>query len=174
MVPRGEHKLMLSEGQIYVRLKNWLPQRVWNVLGGEAPDGTNIIPRIEIKDPSYIGKGSKGSKKIDLIAYKQGYFLLTEIKQSYSYYDTKKLKDIVEDRVRRAALIRAMKEKRVFPAEALPEETYIAGSKYLVKAQAFCGVRKLPPADFVFFLVSPSSIVPILSSSLSQTLRSLF
>ena len=165
---------MLSEGQIYVRLRNWLPQKRWSVLGGEPPDGTNVIPRIEIKDPRYAGKGSKGSKKVDIVAYKQGYFLLTEIKPSYSYYDTKKLKDIVKDHIRRAAFIRAMKEKRVFPADALPKEKYVRSSKYLVKAQAFSGVTKSPPADFVFFLVSPSSIVPIFGASLSHNLRSLF
>ena len=48
----------------------------------KPPHGTDHIV-FEMHDSDYVGKGSKGSKKIDLLAYKKHYFLLIELKGKY-------------------------------------------------------------------------------------------
>src|SRR3989344_1915664 len=82
---------MVSETQIYLTLKKYLPEKGWILVGGEPPDGTNSMPRIELKDDTHLVKGSKGSKKIDLLFFKEGYFLLLELKEMYNFSDVKKL-----------------------------------------------------------------------------------
>jgi hypothetical protein len=78
---------MIEENFIYQILKKYLREQNWIILGGEPPAGTNHIPVIEVRDPLNFKKGSKGSKKIDLVAFKSSFFLLLELKPSYSYYD---------------------------------------------------------------------------------------
>ncbi len=78
---------MIEENLIYQILKKYLREQNWIILGGEPPGGTIHIPIIEVRDPLNFKKGSKGSKKIDLVAFKSSFFLLLELKPSYSYYD---------------------------------------------------------------------------------------
>lgn len=165
---------MLSEGEIYVVIKEWLKIQGWSIIGGEPPGGTNVIPRIEIKDPQYTGRGSKGSKKIDLVGFKKGYFLLTEIKPRRSSSDAIKLREIVSRKELRAAFIRALVEKRALPSSALETEKYAESSEFLSKSQAFSGPIVPPPDDFIFFIVSGSSVKPRFGPSVSDDIRSLF
>ena len=55
----------------------------WNILGGEPPGGTDFeLPVIEMKG-SDLGS-SLGSKKIDLICFKDNFFLLLELKKIFA------------------------------------------------------------------------------------------
>lgn len=146
----------MNESQIYVSLKRWLKGKGWILLGGEPPDGTNTIPRIEIKDPHYKGRGSKGSKKVDLISYKLDYFLLTEIKPEYSRSDERKLDDIVDKEKYRKGVAIALKDKRVLPSQAskFSEEN-------MIKSLAFEGTCVKPKNDFlhIYFTLSGKKLV---------------
>lgn len=165
---------MLDEGKIYVVIKEWLKAQGWSIVGGEPPGGTNAVPRIEIKAPHYAGRGSKGSKKIDMIGFKKGYFLLIEIKPRQSSSDAKKLREVVSRKELRIAFIRALLEKRVLPSAALEIESYVESSKYLVKSQAFSVPLISPADDFIFFIVSSSGVICRFGSSISDYVRSLF
>jgi hypothetical protein len=147
---------LLKEEEIYIAMKEWLKGMCWQIIGGEPPAGTNVIPRIEIKDPSYRGRGSKGSKKVDLVSFKGGYFLLTEIKNRFSPHDVKKLEEITQKEELRKAFLIALKEKRVFPRGALSDEHYINTTDYMIKSLAFSYPQIAPYDNFIFFLVSPS------------------
>jgi len=85
----------LKEPEIYLLAKRLLKKNDWEIIGGEPPDGTDNIPRIEIHDPNNKNKGSGGSKKIDLIAFKDEKLLLLELKTYFDATDILKLDDIV-------------------------------------------------------------------------------
>ena len=65
-------------------MKEYLSKLEWTIVAGDPPHGTDHIPVFEMHDSDYVGKGSKGSKKIDLLAYKKKYFLLIELKGKYA------------------------------------------------------------------------------------------
>lgn len=94
---------MLSEPEIYVYAKLFLSRCGWTLVGGEPPGGTDALPRIEAKDPGFQKKGSRGSKKVDLIAHRDGNLLLLELKPTFHKSDVAKLDELVgSQRWRRA------------------------------------------------------------------------
>ena len=105
---------MLTEPEIYMRCKEILIENGWIILGGEPPDGTDNIPRIQLKEESYYGIGSKGSKKIDLVAVKGDRMLLLELKGKYNSSDIKKLNEIASSEKWIKALGIALDDKNVY------------------------------------------------------------
>lgn len=142
----------LSETEVYLALKKYLDGKGWEILGGQPPGGTNSIPLIELKDHEYKGKGSKGSKKVDLIAFKRPYFLLIELKAFRSESDIAKLREITRSASWRRAFVEALAEKRRLPG-ALDREPYMDSDRFLVKALGFNQGEAPGPEDFVTFLV---------------------
>jgi hypothetical protein len=57
---------MSEESVVYQKLKEYLQQQNWIILGGEPPGGTNHIPVIEVTNSLNLEKGRKGSKKLFL------------------------------------------------------------------------------------------------------------
>lgn len=165
---------LLEEGKIYIMMKEWLRSMCWRIVGGEPPAGTNNIPRVEIKDPAYQGKGSKGSKKVDLVSFKEGFFLLTEIKAQYSSQDVEKLEEITQRRELRGAFLTALKERRIMPPGAHPDKYYLDGTDYLIKSLAFSYPRKAPYGDYIFFIASSDSISVEFGPKVSAAVRDLF
>jgi hypothetical protein len=51
-----------EENVVYKKLKKYLQQQSWIILGGEPPGGTNHIPVIEVRDSLNFEKGSKGRR----------------------------------------------------------------------------------------------------------------
>src|SRR4051812_5227569 len=102
---------MIEENLVYQILKKYLRQQNWIVLRGEPPGGTNHIPVIEVRDPLNFKKGSKGSKKIDLVAFKSSFFLLLELKPSYSYSDICKLNELLKYPSGRESFLNALLAK---------------------------------------------------------------
>lgn len=88
----------MLESKIYFYIKKYLRLTGWVLLGGEPPDGSNELKRIEIRDPEHLDKGSKGALKIDLIASRDRILLLIEIKPEFDYSDVDKLNYIVNER----------------------------------------------------------------------------
>jgi len=168
---------MLTETEIYLRLKLWLQERSWIILGGQPPGGTNDIPIIELKDPEHKMKGSKGSRKIDLVAFKASYFLLTEVKEIFAHSDIKKLNEIVAERKWRIALLKALAERRLFELHGIPcprEALYLATPSKYIKAVSFNYTGRLGPRDFVTFVPSPGGITPQIGADVTRTAEELF
>jgi len=169
-------KEVLTETEIYLRLKLWLREHTWRILGGEPPGGTNDIPIIEIKDSEHKMKGSKGSRKIDLVAFKDSYFILIEVKAIYSYSDIKKLNEIVTERKWRIAFLNALREKRIFELHGIPslaETQYLDSTSKYIKAVSFNYTGQLGPEDFVTFTPSLEGIKPQIGARVSHTAKEL-
>lgn len=170
----------LSETDLYLALKKWLQERDWLILGGEPPGGTDVIPVIELKDVEYTKKGSKGSRKIDLICYKNDYFLLVEVKERCSYSDIKKLNEIVSEKKWRNAFIRALKEKQALSIKkvlsSLNELEYIEKEDFYIKAIGFNDSKTNScPSDFVIFIPTRSEeIKTVFGSDISIDKQRLF
>lgn len=113
---------MLSEPEIYMYSKWFLDRRGWALVGGEPPGGTDALPRIEAKDPGHAKKGSAGSKKVDLIAYRDGHLLLLELKPTFHRSDVVKLNELVETRKWRVAFLEACEERNVFARAGVADE----------------------------------------------------
>lgn len=149
---------MISESEIYVRMKHFLVRRGWDLLGGDPPDGTDDIPVIEVKPPRNVGKGSLSSKKPDLVAHRCSKIMLLELKSSFSLSDIHKLNELVEEKIWRRRIHGALEEKKVLErsqvnmgkGEFESEETYI-------KALGL-GEDSQIPTDFVLFFVGSDSI----------------
>ena len=166
---------MVSETEIYLKLKKELPERGWILIGGEPPDGTNSMPRIELKDYSNLSKGSKGSKKIDLVFFKNGFFLLLELKEKYDYSDVKKLNEIVQKEKWRKAFMIALKEKRALELKniSISQQNYIQSNDLLIKAIAY-SEGKAKHDDFVTFVIDKSRTNLHFGSNISENIRELF
>jgi hypothetical protein len=166
---------MVSETEIYLKLKKGLPERGWILIGGEPPDGTNSMPRIELKDSSNLSKGSKGSKKIDLVFFKNGFFLLLELKENYDYSDVKKLNEIVQEEKWRKAFMTALKEKRALELKSISinQQVYIQPNDLLIKAIAY-SEGDVRHEDFVTFIIDKSGTNLHFGSSISENVRQLF
>lgn len=102
---------MLSEPEIYVYAKWFLNRCGWTLVGGEPPGGTDALPRIEAKDPNFSKKGSRGSKKVDLIAHRDDHLLLLELKPTFHKSDVAKLDELVGSQRWRRALWEACVER---------------------------------------------------------------
>lgn len=102
---------MLSEPEIYVYAKLFLNRCGWTLVGGEPPGGTDALPRVEAKDPGFQKKGSRGSKKVDLIAHRDGNLLLLELKPTFHKSDVAKLDELVGSQRWRQAFWEACVEK---------------------------------------------------------------
>ena len=167
---------MLTEPEIYLLLKSWLRKHARRILGGEPPGGTNDIPIIEIKDSEHKMKGSKGSRKIDLVAFRDSYFLLIEVKEIYSYPDIKKLNEIVTERKWRIAFLNALREKRIFELHGIPslaEAQYLDSTSKYIKAVSFNYTGRLGPEDFVTFMPSLEGIQTYIGAGVSYTAKEL-
>jgi hypothetical protein len=86
----------LNETQVYISVKNYLLEKGWHVIGGQPPSGTDHLPVIEIRDPTYKGKGSKGSYKPDLIAWHNSKLVIIELKPSFNQPDRAKVNGVLE------------------------------------------------------------------------------
>jgi hypothetical protein len=102
---------VLSESEIYVYSKRFLRNCGWKLVGGEPPGGSNALPRVEAKHPEREGKGSEGSKKVDVIAYRDGNLLLLELKSTFDERDVMKLNELVSERRWRQSLLEACTER---------------------------------------------------------------
>lgn len=166
---------MVTETQIYLFLKRFLPEKNWILVGGEPPDGTNSMPRIELKDEHNLSKGSKGSKKIDLLFFKAGYFLLLELKEKYNVSDVDKLNEIAHNEKWRKALIKALEEKKALESKGIKIEksNYILSDKFLIKAIAYSEGKALPEG-FVIFILNENNLKLNFGNEISDSVKRLF
>jgi len=133
----------MNEGKIYYFLKNYLINKGWNILAGEPPNGSNSVPRIEIRSKNRLGIGSKGSYKIDLISLKLNTLLLIELKPKYNQGDINKLNVVTSERI--GDLFDALKERCGLNRDKIKQVVKCIGVNTL-------GNNTLP-SDFLAFLV---------------------
>lgn len=146
---------MLSEPEIYVYAKWFLDRRGWTLVGGEPPGGTDALPRIEAKDPSHAEKGSAGSKKVDLIAYRGGDLLLLELKPTFHRSDVVKLNELVETRKWRVAFLESCEERNAFSRAGIADgdvRDAILSGEALVKGIGLGEYHDLPD-DYLLTVV---------------------
>jgi transcriptional regulator of met regulon len=140
-----------EENIVYQKLKDYLQQHSWIILGGEPPGVTNHIPVIEVRDPLNFEKGSKGSKKIVLVAFKLPFFLLLELTASYSSRDIHKLNKLTNYQSAREAFINALLAKELLKSNNIDidYQQYTASAHYLIKSVGFNASYKFAPEDFI-------------------------
>lgn len=170
---------MSPEDHIYRNMKAWLEARGWLVIAGEPPSGTNHLPVLEIRDPNYTGRGSTGSRKIDLLAYRDGRLLLIELKGKCSHKDVEKLDRIISTRESREALMDAIDEKSIPKRSQLDLERslYVESPQLLIKSIGYNHrVHKIPADYVVFFFSSPEEGRPeiMFGTEIGQAVRNLF
>ena len=74
--------MIVNENIVYFFCKKLLKKSGIHVFAGEPPGGSDELHRVELKHPNFSEKGSKGSRKFDLIAHHKSTFLLIELKDS--------------------------------------------------------------------------------------------
>lgn len=152
---------ILSESEIYVYSKRYLRQLDWKLVGGEPPGGSNGLPRVEAKHPEIEMKGSKGSKKVDIIAYRDGYLLLLELKSTFDRGDIQKLDQLVGERRWRQSLVDACKERNALNRAGVNDSTLfdrMLSGDALVKGIGLGRHHQIPSEYVLFLLRSPTDI----------------
>ena len=153
-------------------MKKYLKNLDWNLLGGEPAGGTDFeLPVIEMKGSST--GSSLGSRKIDLISFKDNFFLLLELKKIFAESDIDKLNDICGSEISRSEFMHALDEKHRLPPN-LQEENYTNSSELLIKALSFNDTGKKGPEDFITFLVLDDIIKPHFGANVAENIRDLF
>jgi hypothetical protein len=103
----------LNETRVFIAVRNFLNQNGFAVIGGQPPSGTDHLPVIEIRDPLYFGKGSKGSYKPDLIAWHNSNLFIIELKPSFSLIDRNKVNEVLNSRERISSLWETLIQRNV-------------------------------------------------------------
>lgn len=169
---------LLSESEIYVYTKRFLRRSEWKLIGGEPPGGSNGLPRVEAKHPGMTVKGSKGSKKVDIIAYRDGYVLLLELKSAFDRDDVEKLDELVGERKWRQSLVEACEERNALVRAGIVDNTLperMLSGEALVKGIGV-GRRHQVPVEYVLlvahaptnFTVEAGSACPIDESQFKE------
>lgn len=104
----------MKEDEVYISTKAFLIKQSWTLLAGQPPNGCDHLPVVEIKMSERIGIGSFGSYKPDLIASKNGIFLIIECKPDHSIDDAKKILSILSDQCRVENLYEEILQRRLF------------------------------------------------------------
>lgn len=166
----------LDENRLYQKVKKYLEDYKWIILGGQPAGGTDHLPIIEIKDYTNPHKGSKGSRKIDLIAFKNPFFLMSELKDSYVDKDICKLNEIADLPRLRLAFFNALREKEILKShhiEIKPQD-YVDSGKYLIKSVGYNISSRSAPEDFVTFVLKGEIVKPSFGKQISEEVIRLF
>jgi len=105
---------LLEEDEVYLGAKAVLRSHGWILLGGQPPSGCDHLPVVEVKLPGRTGIGSKGAYKPDLVAAKDGIFMLIECKPDHSPADADKLRAILRDSERISLLYQELSQRKLF------------------------------------------------------------
>ncbi len=167
------HK-MPNENKVYQLLKPYVKNLGWIVLGGEPPGGTDHIPVIELKDPTNTGGGSKGSKKIDLVFFKDNYFLLLELKENFAQSDVTKLDEIVCSDVWRKSFFNAIRDKSIHLKHNIPLTEKDETQYTLIKSLGFNKKDGLSLPDYIVFHVDNDEIEIDFGSDIINNIKKLF
>jgi len=111
----------MNEEEVYIGTKNWFKKNGFIPIAGQPPNGSDSIPKIEIKDSFFREKGSKGSFTPDLLCISKSYFFIIECKPKHSGKDKEKLIEIINSSNRRKLLYKDLLERKIFQKRNLVE-----------------------------------------------------
>ena len=103
----------INETQVFMAVKSYLLENDWQVIGGQPPSGTDHLPVIEIRDPMYKGKGSKGSYKPDLIAWNDSKLFIIELKPLFNRPDRDKVNGVLNSPERVGSLWECLIQRNI-------------------------------------------------------------
>lgn len=154
----------MDEGAVYYYAKTILREAGVNVFGGEPPGGSDELHRIELKDPEHGAKGSRGSRKFDLVAHHLGAFILIELKDDASKLegDVRKLDEVVSSDDWIGAFWDNLSERRLLGRRGIPD----IGRRELARRKSDLFVRALgappsgyqPPDDYILLEVGDGGL----------------
>ena len=111
----------MNEEEVYIGTKNWFKKNGFIPIAGQPPNGSDSIPKIEIKNSFNKEKGSKGSFTPDLLCISKSYFFIIECKPKHSDKDKEKLIEIINSFSRRKVLYKDLLERKIFQKRNLME-----------------------------------------------------
>ena len=111
----------MNEEEVYLGTKNWFKKNGFIPIAGQPPNGSDSIPKIEIKNSFYKQKGSKGSFTPDLLCISKSYFFIIECKPKHSEKDKEKLIEIINSSSRRKELYKDLLDRKIFQKRNLFE-----------------------------------------------------
>ncbi len=123
----------MNEEAVFTQTRRILNSLRWEIVGGQPPGGSHNIPVIEIKDPDRVGKGSKGAFKPDIVAYRDGTWILVEAKPRYSNSDRLKLLGIIAHSNRLRELANELHQRGLLHLRIRPTLSNVLG------VLAYCG-----------------------------------
>jgi len=151
--------MTVDENIVYYYCKKLLKKSGIYVFAGEPPGGSDELHRVELKHPNQKFKGSKGSRKFDLIAYHMSSFLLIELKDSSKKHqgDIIKLNDTIKDKLWIKELWNNMNDRRLFGKGPIPNcslEDFTENRESLFQPCLGAGPSNfIPPDNFIYFEV---------------------
>ena len=153
--------MIVNENIVYFFCKKILKDSGVYVFAGEPPGGSDDLHRVELKKPEFLlKKGSKGSRKFDLIAFHKEVFLLIELKDSALKHekDIVKLINTIEDNDWLKSLWDNLNERKLLGNGTIPNFTFsdfIANKKSLFQLCLGAGPSDyIPPINFIYFEVN--------------------
>ena len=111
----------MNEEEVYLGTKNWFKKNGFIPIAGQPPNGSDSIPKIEIKNGFHKEKGSRGSFTPDLLCISKSYFFIIECKPKHSGKDKEKLIEIINSSNRRKLLYKDLLERKIFQKRNLVE-----------------------------------------------------
>jgi hypothetical protein len=155
----------LNETQVFIAVKSYLLENDWQVVGGQPPSGTDYLPVIEVRDPKFTGKGSKGSYKPDLIAWHDYNLAIIELKPQFNQPDRDKVNEVLKSPERVQSLWESLIQRNI----VLGKYGHISEVKMIsrvVGGLGYGGTRVQHPELWRFFVDNGS--VEITSGSYSS------
>jgi len=140
-----------SETQVFLDLKMYLVGQGWCVLGGQPPSGTDELPVIEIRDPLYRGRGSKGCYKPDLVAWSDYRLHIIELKPTYDSKDRSKVQKVLSSPERIDSLWESLIERKLKIA-GLDDISSVRSRSVVVGGLGYGGTRVSHPDLWRFFV----------------------
>ena len=105
-----------DEEDIFRSIRIALENRAWCMLAGQAARGTTDLPVVQARIGSI--KGSKGALKPDLVASKDGYLLVLELKPGFSSSDVEKCRELASSQPLIDSLLADLVSRRKWPVDA--------------------------------------------------------
>ncbi|MEG9863020.1 MAG: hypothetical protein V6Z81_11135 [Parvularculales bacterium] len=159
-------KLLQREDAVHVSIRKHLKKNGWILIAGEYPNGSDdelhslkVMDSLFSKDHNLDHRRHSFNKLIpDLIAYKEGIFLIIEIKTRYNKQDEEKLKILFSSRIQdlrkclKDFLKRYMPEQNidVFTSQLIPTMGFSKGDFQLESGFVYLKVDSLDSIDIIW------------------------
>lgn len=155
----------INETQVFILIKKFLIERGWLIIGGQPPSGTDYLPVIEIRDPMYKGKGSKGSYKPDLIAWHQSTLFIIELKPVFSQSDRDKVNEVLTSPERIKSFWESLIQRNI-DLEKFGHISEVRDKSRVVGGLGYGGIKVEHPELWRFFVKDGE--VEVMPGTLSQ------